>query len=257
MKHQKLFAFGIAVLTSVTLACSDSNSPTSPGSDPVAAAGPDGSTLKVTAPGAVSPAGGEETGTDPQLLVTNATLKFTGDLPLSYIFEVLNGSQVVYRSQAIPQGPNGTTEHEIETDLAPDVNYTWRAYAVFQGQRGPMSGGASFRTANRFGQSCAHVGNPLGIVACRFEQHGGMDQEELIQFMREVAFDLNRANLSDKGGFGLAVKTVGNNCFGYSCDIICEGQGNDQNQYDILIDEAIPNWAEVSEVTVRECEIIR
>ena len=84
-----------------------------------------------------------------------------------------------------------------------------------------------------------------------------MDQEETIQFMREVAYDLNRANLSSKGGFGVLIKTEGNNCLGYSCDIICEGNGGDQNQFDILIDETIPNWGEVDEVTVRVCEIIR
>ena len=84
-----------------------------------------------------------------------------------------------------------------------------------------------------------------------------MDHEETIQFMREVAYDLNRAGMSDKGGFGVLIKTVGNNCLGYSCDIICEGNGGDQNQFDILIDERIPNWGEVEEVTVRECEIVR
>ena len=41
-----------------------------------------------------------------------------------------------------------------------------------------------------------------------------MDPEETIQFMREVAYDLNRAGMSDKGGFGVLIKTVGNNCLG-------------------------------------------
>ena len=259
MKYQKLFALPLAALASVTIACGQAESPTSPETGPFAAAAPDGSTLKVTAPGTVSPSNGQETGTDPQLVITNSTAKFVGNLAVSYVFEVLNGSTVVYRSQPVPQGGNGRTEHEIATPLNADVNYTWRAYAVYQGQRGPMSGAAGFRTANRYGVSCAHTGTPIGIVACRFEQHGNspLDSEETIQFMREVAYDLNQLNISDKGGFGLAVKTVGNNCFGYSCDIICEGQGSQQNQYDILIDEQIPNWGEVEEVTERVCEIIR
>jgi hypothetical protein len=258
MKYQKLFTLGIGFVTAASLACGSNNSPTAP--DSGAGAAPDGSTLKVTAPGVVSPAANEEVSTAPQLIVTNAALKFAGNLPLSYIFEVVDsGNHVVYRSDPVPEGPNGRTEHELQTELTPDVTFSWRAYATYQGQRGPMSANTSFRTTNRFGVSCAHVGDPIGIVACRFEQHGGtaMDPEELVQFMREVAYDLNRANLSDKGGFGLAVKTVGNNCLGYSCDILCEGHGDDQNQYDILIDESIPNWLEVEEVTVRECEIIR
>jgi hypothetical protein len=260
MKYQKLLITGMALATAATIAC-NKTSPTAPDTDPFGAgANPDGSTLKVTAPAAVSPAANEEVSTAPQLIVDNSAMKFAGNVTLEYIFEVVDsGNRVVYRSNPVAQGPNGRTEHEISSELTPDVTFSWRAYAVYQGQRGPMSPNRSFRTTNRFGVSCASVGNPIGIVACRFEQHGGtsMDPEELVQFMREVAFDLNRANLSDKGGFGLAIKTVGNNCLGYSCDILCEGHGNDQNQYDILIDETIPNWLEVEEVTVRECEIIR
>ncbi len=263
MKYQKLSALAVAAITATTLACSQAPTPpTSPGGTTGAGtdAGPDGSTLKATAPGAVSPTGGAEVGGDPELVITNGTGRFIQNLALSYVFEVLNGTQVVYRSNPVPAGANGRTTHEVQTQLADEQNHTWRAYAVFQGQRGPMSAAASFRTVNRFGVSCAHTGSPIGIVSCRFEQHGGgsgMDHEELIQFMREVAFDLNQLGISDKGGFGLARKTIGNNCLGYSCDIICEGHGNDQNQYDILIDESIPNWAEVGEVAVRECEIIQ
>lgn len=264
MKHQKLLAFAAAALTATTFACSQAPAPpTSPsGADPGAAeALPDGSTLKATAPVAIAPLGGIEiSDLDPDLVIENARGRFV-ELPLSYVFEVSNGQgQVVYRSNPVPQGAGGRTTHEIEDDLQSEVDYTWRAYAVYRDRRGPMSAAASFKTLNRFGESCAHAGSPIGIVACRFEQHGGgsgMDHEELIQFMREVAYDLNQLNISDKGGFGLAIKTIGNNCLGYSCDIICEGHGNDQNQYDILIDESIPNWAEVSEVAVRQCEIIR
>jgi hypothetical protein len=263
MKHQKLFALAAALVTT-TVACSQAPAPpTSPAGSAFAdtSAGPDGSTLKTTAPVAVSPVGGVEvTDLDPDLVITNGQGRFVQSLALSYVFEVTNqAGQVVYRSAPVPAGAGGRTSHEIAEDLEDDQTYTWRAYAVYQGQRGPMSTAASFKALNKYGVSCAHAGNPLGIVACRYEQHGGneMDHEELIQFMREVAFDLNQLGISDKGGFGLAVKTIGNNCLGYSCDIICEGHGNDQNQYDILIDERIPNWAEVSEVSVRECEIIR
>lgn len=262
MKKTSLFALVVAA-TAVTFACSKAPaSPASPaGTDPISTeAGPDGSTLKADAPTLVSPVGGAEIeDLDPELVINNVTPRFAPNVPLSYVFEVVNEeNRVVYTSGPVPAGSNGRTTHEIAIDLADDEAHTWRAWAVYQGQRGPRSSTAGFKTFSRFGVSCARPGaTPLDIVSCRFEQHGGMDHEETIQFMKEVAFDLNRMNFSDKGGFGVLIKTIGNNCLGYSCDIICEGNGGDQNQYDILIDEAIPAWNEVSEVTVRPCEIIR
>ena len=264
MKHQTFIAFTAASALAFTLACSSQPAaPTSPtGLDPAGTgANADGSTLKVTAPVAVSPAGGIEIeDTSPNLVINNSSGKFVQNLALTYVFEVTDSqNRVVYRSNPVAQGSGGRTTHEVNLDLDPEGSYTWRAIPVFQAQQGPKMAVASFKTLSRFGVSCAHHGTPIGIVACRFAQHGGghMDHEETIEFLREVAYDLNRANLSDRGGFGLAIKTEGNNCLGYSCDIICEGHGNDQNQYDILIDEAIPNWGEVTNVTVRQCEIIR
>jgi len=262
MKYQKLFAFAAAASTATALACSQASTlPTAPnGAQPGSiAAGPDGATLKATAPAMVSPLGGVEiTDLSPELVITNATGIYVPNLPLSYVFEVMNqAGTLVYRSNPIPAGANGRTTHEIIGDLINDQNHTWRAYAVYQGQRGPLSTLGSFKTLSRFGVSCAHLGNPLAIVACRFEQHGGMDHEEVVEFLREVAWDLNQTGISDHGGFGILVKTEGNNCAGYSCDIICEGNGPDQNQYDVLIDDTIPNFADVENPTVRPCEIIR
>jgi hypothetical protein len=262
MKYQKLFAFAAAVSTASALACSQgSTPPTAPaGSSPgFIAAGPDGATLKSTAPAAVSPVDGvESTDLSPELVITNAAAIYVANLPLSYVFEVMNqAGTLVYRSNPVPAGADGRTVHEVIGDLNNEETHTWRAYAVYQGQRGPMSSAASFKTLSRFGVSCAHLRDPLSIVACRFDQHGGMDHEEVIDFLREVAYDLNQTGISDHGGFGILVKDTGNNCLGYSCDIICEGNGSDQNQYDVLIDDVIPNWADVENPTVRPCEIIR
>ena len=265
MNYQKLIAFAAAASTATALACSQASAPpTSPaGTEPGAiAAGPDGATLKATAPVALSPVGGVEiTDLDPDLVIDNATGIYVQNLALSYVFEVTDeDGTLVYRSNPIAAGANGRTTHEISIDLRNDETHTWRAYAVYAGQRGPMSTRVSFKTLSRFGVSCAHTGSEIGIVACRFEQHGGggMDHDETIQFMKEVAFDLNQLGISDKGGFGLLIKTIGNNCLGYSCDIICEGNGPNQNQYDILRDESEPQWSEVGDgLVVRECEIIR
>ncbi len=263
MKHQTFIAFTAASALAFTLACNgQSPAPTSPnGLDPAGTgANADGSTLKVTAPVAVSPIGGIEIeDTSPDLVINNSTGKFV-NLALTYVFEVLDSqNRVVYRSNPVAQGGGGRTTHEVNLDLDPEGSYTWRAIPMFKSQLGPRTATASFKTLARFGVSCAHHGNPIAIVACRFAQHGGggMDHEETIEFLREIAYDLNRGVPTDKGGWGILRKTIGNNCLGYSCDIICEGNGGDQNQFDVLIDEAIPNWGEVQEVVVRECEYIR
>jgi hypothetical protein len=266
MKKQTLFAFALAATTAVTMACSKTPaSPTSPagGSLTGAEAGIDGATLKVDAPALVSPVGGiEVTDRSPVLTIKNVTGRFAS-VPLSYVFQVVDeDGAVVYTSPAVPAGAGGQTSHEVDRNLDFNETHTWRAWAVYQNQRGPRPAVASFKVFSLFGISCARPGiQPVEIVACRFEQHGGaggMDHEETIQFMKEVAFDLNQSVFSDKGGFGVLIKTSGNNCLGYSCDIICEGNGPDQNQFDILIDESIPNWGEVGEgLVVRECEIIK
>ena len=268
MNSQKLLALAVAAGTAVTLACGQSpRTPLSPsGTAGVSAdANPDGSTLKVTAPVPVAPVGGvviEDL--DPELVIENSKPLFVSSLNLTYVFEVIDeDGQLVHRSNPIAQGAGGRTTYEIPIDLDFNEVHTWRAWAVFAGQRGPFAAFASFKTFEepRFGISCAHLGEPVAIIACRFDQHNGdsgMDHEETVQFMKEVAFDLNRAIFSDKGGYGLLIKTTGNNCLGYSCDIICEGNGPDQNQFDILQDERIPQWSEVGEgIVVRECEIIK
>ena len=260
MKDQKLAAIGIAVLTAMTLvACNQGTElPTTPSNTNGAAgeANADGSNLKATAPTVVSRTGGVEIDdATPVLTINNSTAKFVPNLPLSYVFEVLNSSnQLVYRSEPVPQGAGGTTSHEVTVQLNSNESHTWRAYAAYQTRRGPIAAPGSFKTLNRFGISCAHLRDAVAIVGCRMEQHGGVDEEEIVELLREIAYDMNQAF---GGEFGLLVKTSGNNCQGYSCDIICEGNGDDQTQFDILINDEIPAWNEVSNPTVRPCEIIR
>jgi len=259
MKHHIAFAVAVAAATAFTLACSDSgNGPSAPSflTSGAADAAADGSTLKVTAPEAVSPTGGAEVSDlDPDLVINNAAPRFVQDLALSYVFEVMNSAnQVVYRSAPIPQGGGGRTSHEIDVDLDDDEVHTWRAYAVYQGQRGPTSAAASFKTFNRFGTVCH--GGEVQIVACRKAQYGHIPHDRLPEFLERVAYDLN-VNGHEHRPYGRLVKTVGNNCQGYSCDIICAGQGGGQRQWDVLIDEDSlqgPVWNRVPETNVRPCE---
>jgi hypothetical protein len=260
MKYQRALALTAAITTSFTLACSQaSDVPTSPAGAGIVGteAGPDGSTLKVTAPAAVSPTGGVEvTDLDPDLVINNAEGRFVS-LPLAYVFEVMGEEgQVVYRSQPIQPGGNGRTTHEVDTQLQDDEVHTWRAYAVYSGQRGPMSAAATFKTFNRFGTVCR--GTEADIVACRKEQYGHIPHDKLPEFLERVAYDLNVGN-HEWAPYGRLIKTEGNNCGGYSCDIICSDRGG-HRQWDVLIDEDSlqgPVWNRVAEVAVRPCEVPR
>lgn len=261
MKHQTYSVFALAAVTALTLACSQAAPPpTSPaGAAPVeTGAGPDGSTLKASAPVPLSPVGGVEiSDLDPDLVITNASPTFVSDLPLAYVFEVFGDKgNLAYRSNPIPAGASGRTTHEIVGDLRQNEVHTWRAYAVYQGQRGPMSGTASFKTFDRFGVPCS--GSEQAIVACRKAQYGFIPHGLLHEFLERVAHDLNRGG-HEHAPYGRLVKTVGNNCHGYSCDIICSGQGNGQRQWDVLIDEDAlqgPVWNRVAQITPRHCEFV-
>lgn len=76
---------------------------------------------------------------------------------------------------------------------------------------------------------------PQGIVECRRSQYGHMSSSQIVAFLRGVAKDLNAAGIGG-GPFGILRKSGGYNCGGYSCDIICSGQGNAQQQWDVLSD---------------------
>jgi hypothetical protein len=84
-----------------------------------------------------------------------------------------------------------------------------------------------------------------------------MGEGEIVAFLRDVADSLNRNNIPG-GRFGLLLKPSGHNCGGYSCDIVCSGNGGSQRQWDVLVDAGgatTPTWSEVSGITVRVCEI--
>ena len=268
MHSNRLFTFALATLTAISLGCSQSpSSPAAPTSGGPGSGGalPDGATLKVTAPSLLSPTGGvlvEDL--DPDLVLGNSQGMYVSGLPLSYVFEVLNASgQVVYSSAPVAEGAGGTTRHEIAMDLEADQNHSWRAWAVYNGRRGPISGSEQFRTyvPGPGGASCAHLGAgpglELAIVQCRRAQFGFMSSADRIEFLRRIAFDLGRAPYRDHPPYGLLIKVEGHNCFGYSCDIICSGQGGGQRQWDVLLDEdaaQVPVWNRVGEISARPCE---
>jgi hypothetical protein len=77
--------------------------------------------------------------------------------------------------------------------------------------------------------------NPDTIVKCERAKYGFMSSSQLVEFLRASARSLNRNNISG-GPYGILRKSGGHNCNGYSCDILCAGQGTSQRQVDVLGD---------------------
>jgi hypothetical protein len=145
---RKVSAMGAATALMLAVGCSsDKATPVSPSSTTVTDGGaaPDGSTLKVTAPGAVSPHSGEEVkNSAPVFSVNNSQPKFGVPAALEYRFEVFtDGGQFVVNSLKISPG-NGSTRWQIPTSLN-QGDYKWHARAEMGAAHGPWSDFVSFK----------------------------------------------------------------------------------------------------------------
>ncbi len=155
-------------------------------------------------------------------------------------------------------------------DLTASTVYFWRVRATDGEYTGNWSHTQAFRTPSAPGPGPgpgpgpSNPGGPCNsssaqsIVECERSKYGHMNEGAMVEFMRNVADSLNRNGIPG-GRFGLLIKTSGSNCHGYSCDIICSGQGNGQRQWDILIDEdraQIPVWNRVGDSVARACEYV-
>ena len=173
---------------------------------------------------------------------------------MSYVFEVLNlGSNVLYQSAPVESG-DGRTSHEIALPLESDRSFIWRAYAVHDGDRGPMSSAVEFGVFNRYGASCAHLGSDLAIVQCRRAQFGFMSEWDRVEFLRRIAYDLGRTS-REHAPYGILIKDAGHSCYGYACDI-CSNAGGVHRQWDVLSDEnddQIPVWSRLDRIVPRPC----
>lgn len=77
--------------------------------------------------------------------------------------------------------------------------------------------------------------DPASILGCERAKYEHMNDEQVAEFLKHAAESLNRNNIGG-GPYGVLRKETGSNCGGYSCDIICAGQGTEQRQYDVLLD---------------------
>jgi hypothetical protein len=87
-----------------------------------------------------------------------------------------------------------------------------------------------------------------------------MSHGQMLDFLRNVVRSLNRNGIGG-GPFGLLRKQSGTNCGGYSCDVICAGQGSGQRQYDVLGDiegDQTPGWSgphTLPDIRIDVCEV--
>jgi hypothetical protein len=116
------------------------------------------------------------------------------------------------------------------SDLPPGTQIFWHARASAGGVVGPWSDTGVFRTpipvvidvppsGPASTASCSSPSTEMDIVRCHRAQYGHMSAAQTNQFLRAVAADLNKGNFG--GGYGIYPKSGGNQCNGYSCDIIC------------------------------------
>lgn len=141
----------VAVTAIVALGVACTGTPMSPTSPSAAAGGTtaansDGSTLKVTAPGVVSPFDSERTDSRrPTLIWTNSTGKHS-PIGFFYELEVVNAADQLVYSITVGETPNSGS-HQLGADLAYDTAYAWRIRPGLDNERGPWSVWGLFRTA--------------------------------------------------------------------------------------------------------------
>lgn len=150
--HQKRFVLcSAAAVLAIAIACSKtSESPTSPSvsESGTSNAGPDGSTLKVTAPTIVSPTNGAQPD-NLTLTAGKAEGKFDKSLQLSYQFQISTDSgQVVSAcTQTItPDAGAAQITYSPSCGLEFDAPHKWKVRARQGDFVGPWSADASFKT---------------------------------------------------------------------------------------------------------------
>ncbi|MBS1817807.1 MAG: hypothetical protein JSU08_07755 [Acidobacteria bacterium] len=182
----------------------------------------------------------------PEFRFANAPRQGSPSL-VSYVIEVSTNSAFagIIAAWQFPEQAN-ETKFTAASGLPPSSQLYWRVRAFEGGALGPWSDTASFVTPTPVappsggggtgaGAACSNT-SQLGIVTCRRNQFTGhMDAGQVIVFLKGIASDLNKAGTWGTG-YGLLRKSSGSSCGGYSCDIICQGSGTSQKQYDVLID---------------------
>ena len=207
----------------------------------------------------------------PELRVANGTAE--GPVGQAfYLFQVSEHSSFssLKVNEETPQ-QGGETRLRVPT-LTYSTTYYWRARVSDGETTSPWSETESFRTAaeppptpdpapgpspDPSGCGAPYPSTPISIVKCQRSKYGHMSSGQIVQFLIATAKDLTAHGVSG-APFGIAVKTGGHNCLGFSCDILCSGNGSSQRQWDVLGDaegKQTPGFSEVGTVAVRTCQV--
>jgi hypothetical protein len=225
---------------------------------------------ELDAPLPVSPIDNQPAGSLRPTLLMNAPHRNAAVGPLIYDLQIALDVAI---SQVISIGrfpeAGGQSTFTPTSDLPPNRQYYWRvragdgeATSVWSATQTFTTGGAPTPapTPNPGpppGGPC-NGSNPETIVSCERAKYGGMSHSQMFTFMQSVAKSLNRNGIAE-GPFGILRKAGGENCNGYSCDVVCAGQGGGQRQWDVLGDingAQTPGWRRIEgSIRVDVCEI--
>jgi hypothetical protein len=222
------------------------------------------------APAPLSPVNNARTSSLRPTLTVGAAARNAGVGAVVYEFQVATDGAFAHLVAAgLVNDRGGQTSFTPGGNLASDRQHFWRArakdgetagpWSAVQGFVTPASGGPAPGPGPAPGGPCISS-SPEAIVACERSKFGHMNDGQLVAFLRAVARSLNSNGISGRP-YGVLRKDSGNNCHGYSCDIICAGQGNSQRQWDVLGDvdgDQSPGWSgpkTVPNIRIDVCEI--
>ncbi len=196
----------------------------------------------------ISPTNNEKTQTlGPEFRFANAPRSGSPG-EITYTLEIATNDSFANKVVAwqFSEQPGSETHFASASGLPPGTQLFWHVRASEPTALGPWSNTAVFRTPTPVvlpptpppdvptgpGGSCVAASSHLGVVECRRKQYGHMSRDEALAFLRGTARDLNLGGFAG-GPFGILPKSSGNNCGGYSCDIICVPGGG---AWDVLYD---------------------
>jgi hypothetical protein len=226
----------------------------------------------LTVPGLVSPVNNAQVSTRRPVLRIRNSERNSAIGTVSYFFVVSRDqafTQIVATGQEIE---SGQTDYVVDRDLDYGATHFWRVrasdgevttdWSETQAFRGPPTPAPSPSPGPSPGPAPGgpcNSSNPEAIVSCERAKYGHMSHSQMYQLMVAITQSLNRNGIGG-GPFGILRKQSGTNCNGYSCDVICSGQGGSQRQWDVLgdIDGAqSPSWSgpNTNGIRVDLCEV--
>jgi len=209
-------------------------------------------------PVAVAPANGALVSNGhPKFSIANATR--SGPVgPITYTIDVSTNTAFSPLFAVWQVGEQPTqTNLDAPSDLPDGATLYWMVRGSDPSTVGPWSDIQSFKTPAAVappppppgGGGGASCGSrvPIDIVTChRAAYPARLTPSAAPNLLRDIAHDLNAGQAAI---YGLLLKSGGNNCSGYACDIICVANGP---LYDVFIDgpdatqgyagTAVPSW---------------